>query len=221
MDFQKVDNRFELKLDSCSIEAYTDTDESSTVVLYRGGALRKITILNVTNLTDALIDACRTFKTFIQGDRELNKMFVSLIKEEWPKFGDEVIEPTYQNKELEYYKLEPRTLTALHKNKIYVRGDVPENLIAIRKLKGVGLKPAEEVFNKVIKTGPTKKIISKGSAGAVLTVDSKLPKNLKKILLKNTFHLIADIPREVKRLCKIDGIGKKKANQIVEILNAE
>lgn len=196
--------------------------ENTTIFLHSNGISRKITILNIDNVAEALRDALGCMKSFCSTSKSLSKMYMAFKKKKWPTLDGKPLVPTFDNVDVEAMGLSSRAENALIKNNVNVLKDIPDSVEGIRNLRSVGQKVAKEIHNTrkaFLKKSPKKKTKRKASKKKSLIVDSKLPKNLQKLLTENALVFVSEIPESIDELLKLKKIGPSKAHQIHNILN--
>lgn len=215
------ENSFEGVIDDKSkiVVFYDAFKDGTSVLLHNGTSLRKVTILNVRNESEAIRDALASVRTFVKASAGLSKAQQSFQKKLWPTLDGEVLAPTFENVSVEKLNLSMRAENALEKNKITILKEIPTKLETIEKLSGVGKPTAKEIFTQRKKflavVGKTS-LPSKPSPK--LIVDSEIPKNLQEILKCNALAFLSDIPRDISKLMKLKKMGPAKAHQLLTIL---
>lgn len=224
--FRKTENdSIFLNGEDGSLEASYDKFKDVTIFMCSGKFERKIIVRNVESIGEGIRDSLATMKSFISTSQTLRNLYRAYLRKEWPTLDGEPLVPTFENVDVEDLNLSSRAANALEKNDILILKQIPSKLEDISKLRSVGGPTAKEILKArneyLAKIGPlgADKVVKANGNSQILIVDSKMPQNLKKVLLENALVFTKDIPRDTKTLCRLNKVGLGKAQKILDFLN--
>lgn len=109
-------------------------------------------------------------------------------------------------------KLSSRPLNALKKNRIYTLDDIPKTKQSLLKLESMGNKSADEILEVLGRIGLTNKPKPVSRTNIKST---RIPKNIQNILVENGISYLEEVPKDVKILLKMKGMGRVKINKLL------